>query len=386
MTPDNVNSGMEGFTSIARPDLSTLFGDGSAEQGVSRRRLNSSNAMEEERGLSFLGFKSDSFWQNIGSVAQLIIVGYLLLVFVYIVARVVQKVAKPEKGNNCSNKIMVKFRDLLFWNGVIYLLMLGVNVIFTAAFISFKMSDDDEGGSANLLFAIAACTVYGLFVFASIYLFRKYREVLHEPSFERTYGAMSESLRTSSMLCLSYVAVFVLRRGLLVLILVNGNKAFSLYGTIILQVLYCAYLCGIRPMYRAEHTQEIITEYMFLVLACFSLLYTDYVRSAITRRSIGYVQLTLISIFLVYKILYILFASFRGLWLFVKRCRNRCCHKGKEKQSKQTERSLVEEEGEIEQAEHRKGGARRALTRYMTVSINSPGVHNKRRNNPLQKQ
>ena len=69
MTPDNVNSGMEGFTSIARPDLSTLFGDGSAEPGVSRRRLNSSKAMMEERGLSFLGFKSDSFWQNIGSVA-----------------------------------------------------------------------------------------------------------------------------------------------------------------------------------------------------------------------------------------------------------------------------------------------------------------------------
>ena len=48
LTPDNVNSGMEGFTSIARPDLSTLFGDGSVEQGVSRRRLSSSNAMMEE--------------------------------------------------------------------------------------------------------------------------------------------------------------------------------------------------------------------------------------------------------------------------------------------------------------------------------------------------
>ena len=82
-------------------------------------------------------------------------------------------------------------------------------------------------------------------------------------------------------------------------------------------------------MYRAEHRQEIITEYMFLVLACFSLLYTDYVKSAVTRTSIGYVQLTLLSIFIIYKILYILLASFKGLWLYTKRCWNRCKNKGR---------------------------------------------------------
>ena len=93
----------------------------------------------------------------------------------------IQRAAKPEKGNKCCSKTLLKCRDLLFWNGIIYLLMLGVNVVFTAAFISFKASGDDGGDSMNLLFAIAACTVYGLFVFASIYLFRKYREVIHEP-------------------------------------------------------------------------------------------------------------------------------------------------------------------------------------------------------------
>ena len=217
------------------------------------------------------------------------IIGYILLVLTYVAARMLQRVAKPLKGSTFYGKTVVKFRDLLFWNGIIYLLMLGVNVIFTAAFISFKSTNEDSDSSLNLIFAIVACSVYGLFVLASIYLFRKYREVMHDRPFRRTYGAMSESLRTSNGWCLSYVAMFVLRRGLLVLILVNGNKAFSLYGTIVLQLLYCSYLCGIRPMYRAEHTQEIITEYMFLVLACFSLLYTDYVKSAITRTSIGYV-------------------------------------------------------------------------------------------------
>ena len=270
------------------------------------------------------------------------IIGYVLLVLTYVVARMLQRVAKPLKGSSFYSKSVIKFRDLLFWNGIIYLLMLGVNVIFTAAFISFKTSSESDGSSLDLIFAILACSVYGLFVFASIYLFRKYREVMHDKPFRRTYGAMAESLRTSNAWCLSFIAMFVLRRGLLVLILVNGNKAFSLYGTIVLQLLYCTYLCGIRPMYRAEHTQEIITEYVFLVLACFSLLYTDYVKSAVTRTSIGYVQLTLISIFIVYKILYIFYASFKGLWLWVKRLRNRCCYKGKAKLPEQAPINRVE--------------------------------------------
>ena len=173
------------------------------------------------------------------------------------------------------------------------------------------------------LLAILAIAIYAGFVLSSIYLFRKYREVLNEYPFERTYGALSENLRKTSEWPLSYILVFVVRRALLVGILVWNRTAVSLYGILILQLLYCVYLCGVRPMYRSENRQEVVVEYVFLLLAYFSLLFTDYISSGLTRHSIGYIQIALLMIFISYKILYIILSSLKGTWLFLKRCKNR---------------------------------------------------------------
>ena len=80
-----------------------------------------------------------------------------------------------------------------------------------------------------------------------------------------------------------------------------------------------------------------------------------------------------------YKIVYILFASFKGLWLWVKRLRNRCCRKGEAEKPEQASINKIDQEDQIEDSENKRGGARRNLTRYMTVSVNSPDVHTRAR-------
>ena len=123
---------------------------------------------------------------------------------------------------------MVKFRDLLFWNGVITMLMLGANVILTAAFIILFSKDDGSGSgkvsTLNLLIAISVCVIYAGLVLGSIYLFRKYREVLDEWPFLRTYGALSKDLRKSSKWPLSYILAFIARRAVLVFIVVWNHR------------------------------------------------------------------------------------------------------------------------------------------------------------------
>ena len=268
-------------------------------------------------------------------MARLVVVGYMLLISVYVFLRLLARGCGSLSGSPCYQKYMVKFRDLLFWNGVITLLMLGANVILTAAFIILFSKDESSGTDStrtlNLLLATGACALYAGFVLASIYLFRKYREVLDEWPFLRTYGALSKNLRKSSKWPLSYIFAFIVRRAALVFIVVWNHKTISLYGILLVQLLYCVYLCGVRPMYRAEHRQEVITEYVFLVLAYFSLLFTDYIPSGLTRHSLGYIQITFLMVFIGYKVLYIVVATLRGFWVFVKKCRRKLCQRKGEK-------------------------------------------------------
>ena len=244
LTPDNVQGGVGGFTEVARLDFLPSFGEPEVvEVSFRSRRLSSETSPETTgesesvpRGLDYLGFRSTSFWTNIGSVARLIIAGYALLVLVYGFCRLLPVCCESLANSPCYRKYLGKYRDLLFWNGVIYLLMLGTNVILTAAFITLS-SNGSEGTDKmriiNLLLAVGACALYAGFVLSSIYLFRKYREVLDEWPFLRTYGALSKNLRKSSSWPLSYILVFVLRRALLVLILIWSNIAISLYGILL---------------------------------------------------------------------------------------------------------------------------------------------------------
>ena len=85
-------------------------------------------------------------------------------------------------------------------------------------------------------------------------------------------------------------------------------------------------------MYRAEHRQEVITEYVFLVLAYFSLLFTDYIPSGLTRHSLGYIQITFLMVFIGYKVLYIVLATLRGFWIFLRKCRRKYCQRNEERE------------------------------------------------------
>ena len=88
--------------------------------------------------MEYLGFKSFSFWTNIGSVARLFIIGYILLLVIYGFVKILPLVWKSLENSSKYQQYMSKARDLLFWNGVIYALMLGSNVILTAAFITLS--------------------------------------------------------------------------------------------------------------------------------------------------------------------------------------------------------------------------------------------------------
>ena len=241
LTPDNVQGGVGGFTEVARLDF-LPFGDLGAtpaepEASLRARRLSSDAG--QASGLSYLGFRSSSFWTNIGSGARVVVAGYVLLALVFAFVKLLPLICTPLRTSSSYRRHTGRFAGLLFWNGVIHLLMLGANVILTAAFISLSQegSAGTEAGTstASVPLAIGACALYAGLVLASACLFRKYRDCLGGAPFERTYGAMSKNLRkkTGGKLALSYIFFFVLRRALLVFILVWGHKAISLYGILV---------------------------------------------------------------------------------------------------------------------------------------------------------
>ena len=120
---------------------------------------------------------------------------------------------------------------------------------------------------------------------------------------------------------------------------------------------------------------------MFLVLACFSLLFTDYVPSGLTRHSIGYIQIMFIMLFIAYKVLYIVCGTLRGAYVFCKKCQRKMKEpKGGEGELEGSESGLTfpnatrgarGDADEIEDSD-KKDSARHTLTRYASLAAASP--------------
>ena len=82
---------------------------------------------------------------------------------------------------------------------------------------------DGEFGFENTLLALSAVLVYAIFLLSVSYLFRKYLYNFDDTDFVKTYGALTDDLRKVSWWPLTFVFVFILRRALMVVILVQNN-------------------------------------------------------------------------------------------------------------------------------------------------------------------
>ena len=136
MTPGNVQDQVGDFTPLARMDPADFgidLGGSDLPSLKSGRMLNDENN-ELPTGLQYLGYKSGDFWANIG-IARVLIVGYLILLCIFGIVWILMRRAAT---NTRSMKCFKWFQRLMFWNGVILLLMIGANVIFTSTLICFK--------------------------------------------------------------------------------------------------------------------------------------------------------------------------------------------------------------------------------------------------------
>ena len=154
----------------------------------------------------------------------------------------------------------------------------------------------------------------------SAYLFKRYLYNFEDKAFVQTYGALTEDLRKSSWWPLTFMFAFMLRRVLMVLILCRSDSSNSFYFIILLQLAYLVYLASIRPFYQAEQRREFATEYVLLWIAYFSLLFTGYISSGMTRFNLGYIEMTFLVLFIAYKVLYIFVVSIRSSYFFLKMC------------------------------------------------------------------